>query len=86
MPNPLMQRIKNFIMEEFLPGENPDELTETTPLISGGILDSIATLKLVMFMEEQYGVSFEPHEVDKENLDNLASIVRLLQSKNPTVA
>ncbi len=86
MPNALMQRIKDFIMEEFLPGENPDELTETTPLISGGILDSIATLKLVMFIEEQFSVSFEPHEVDKENLDNLASIVRLVQSKNPTVA
>lgn len=86
MTNTLMQTIKNFIMKEFLPGENPDELTETTPLISGGILDSIATLKLVMFMEEKYGVSFEPHEVDKENLDNLASIVRLLQSKNPVVA
>ena len=86
MTDALMQRIKNFIMEEFLPGENPDELTETTPLISGGILDSIATLKLVMFMEEQFGVSFEPHEIDKENLDNLASILRLLQSKNPTVA
>ena len=86
MTNALMETIKNFIMKEFLPGENPDELTETTPLISGGILDSIATLKLVMFMEEKYGVSFEPHEVDKENLDNLASLVRLLQSKNPVVA
>lgn len=86
MTDALMQRIKNFIMEEFLPGESPDELTETTPLISGGILDSIATLKLVMFMEGEYGVSFEPHEVDKENLDNLASIVRLLQSKIPRVA
>ena len=85
MTDALMQRIKNFIMEEFLPGESPDELTETTPLISGGILDSIATLKLVMFMEEQYGVTFEPHEIDKENLDNLASILRLLQSKNPAV-
>ena len=73
-------------MEEFLPGESPDELTETTPLISGGILDSIATLKLVMFMEEQFGVSFAPHEVDKENLDDLTRIVRLLQSKNPTAA
>jgi len=85
MTDALMQRIKNFIMEEFLPGESPDELTETTPLISGGILDSIATLKLVMFMEEQFGVSFEPHEIDKENLDDLASILRLLQSKNPAV-
>ena len=86
MSDELMQAIKNFIMREFLPGEDPDELTETTPLISGGILDSIATLKLVMFVEEQYGVSFEPHEVDKENLDNLVSIVRLLRSKNPSVA
>lgn len=83
MTSTLMQTVKNFIMKEFLPGENPDELTEATPLISGGILDSIATLKLVMFMEEKFGVSFEPHEVDKENLDDLASIVRLLQSKNP---
>lgn len=86
MTDALMQRIKNFIMEEFLPGESPDELTETTPLISGGILDSIATLKLVMFMEEEYGVSFQPHEVDKENLDDLVSIARLLQSKIPRVA
>ena len=86
MTDARMQKIKNFIIEEFLPGENPDKLTATTPLISGGILDSIATLKLVMFMEEQYGVSFESHEVDKENLDNLASIVRLLESKNPTMA
>ena len=86
MTDALMQRIKHFIMEEFLPGENPDELTETTPLISGGILDSIATLKLVMFMEEAYGVSFSPHEVDKENLDDLVSIARLLQSKIPRVA
>lgn len=86
MTDTLTLTIKNFIMEEFLPGEDADELTETTPLISGGILDSIATLKLVMFMEEQYGVNFEPHEVDKENLDDLASIVRLLQTKNPTVA
>jgi hypothetical protein len=31
-------------------------------------------------------VNFEPHEVDKEHLDNLESIVKLVLSKNPTVA
>jgi acyl carrier protein len=75
------QEVKDYILREFLPGESPDELTDDTPLISGGILDSIATLKLVMFMEEYYGVNFEPHEVDKENLDSLALIDRLLQFK-----
>lgn len=86
MTDTLTQTIKDFIMEEFLPGEDPEELTTTTPLISGGILDSIATLKLVMFMEEKYSVNFEPHEVDKEHLDNLESIVKLVLSKNPAVA
>ena len=86
MTDTVTPRIKDFIMKEFLPGEDPDELTETTPLISGGILDSISTLKLVMFLEEQFGVTFAPHEIDKENLDDLARIVRLLRDKNPTVA
>ncbi len=49
--------IKDFILSEFLPGEDPDELTDGTPLISGGILDSIATLKLVMFLEEKFGIT-----------------------------
>jgi len=81
-----MQKVKDYIMSEFLPGENPDELTPTTPLISGGILDSIATLKLVVFIEEQFGVQLLAHEVDKEHLDNLDLIVQLIRSKNPTVA
>ena len=86
MSNAAKQRIKDFIMAEFLPGESPDELTDSTPLISGGILDSIATLKLVMFIEEAWGVSFAPHEVDKENLDTLNAIVRLLVAKKPALA
>jgi acyl carrier protein len=73
--------IKQFIMAEFLPGEDADELTDTTPLISGGVLDSIATLKLVMHLEQVYGVELEPHEVDKENLDTLEQIARMLQKK-----
>jgi acyl carrier protein len=75
--------IKDFIMSEFLPSEDPNELTDSTPLISGGILDSIATLKLVMFMEERFGITFQAHEVNRELLDTLADIARLVASKNP---
>jgi acyl carrier protein len=81
MSEAIKQDIKDYILAEFLPGESPDELTDSTPLISGGILDSIATLKLVMYVEEKYGVAFAPHEVDKENLDTLALITRLVRSK-----
>jgi acyl carrier protein len=86
MSDAIKQDIKDYIMGEFLPGESPDELSDSTPLISGGILDSIATLKLVMYLEEKYSVNFEPHEVDKENLDSLDLVARLLRSKLPAGA
>jgi acyl carrier protein len=73
--------IKDVILKEFLPGEDPSELTDTTPLITGGILDSIATLKLVMFIEERYGISLQAHEVDPEHLDTISQIVELIRSK-----
>ena len=73
--------VKEYILQEFLPGENPDDLTEDLPLISGGILDSIATLRLVLHFEEQYGIVLEAHEADKEHLDTIRSIATLLASK-----
>lgn len=80
--NQIMAQVKAFVMAEFLPDENPDDLTPDTPLVTGGILDSIATLKLVSFLEEHFGVSVEAHEVDAENLDTLELIAALVLSKD----
>jgi len=41
----MMETVRKFILAEFLPGEDPSRLTPTTPLMSSGVLDSIATLK-----------------------------------------
>jgi len=77
----IVNAVKRFILDEFLPGEPPENLTGEVPLITGGILDSIATLKLVMFLEDRFGIVLEAHEVDKEYLDTLDDITRLLASK-----
>ena len=73
--------VKQYILNEFLPGEDASELTETTPLITGGILDSLATMKLVMFLEEHYGITMQAHEADAEHLDTIALIEQLVQAK-----
>ena len=78
--------VKEFILLEFLPGEDPDELKDDTPLITGGILDSIATMKLVLFLEERYGVTLEAHEVDPEHLDTVAAIAGLVRVKQSAVS
>ena len=73
--------IRSYILTEFLPGENPNELTVTTPLITAGILDSIATLKLVGFLEETFAVSLAAHETDAEHLDTIERIAQLVRAK-----
>ena len=78
---PVMENIKRFILEEFLSGEDPSKLTATTPLMSTGILDSIATLKLIMFVEEQFGVQVEANEADEEHLNTLEAICGMIESK-----
>ena len=44
--------VKKYLLEEFLQGASEDELADDTPLMSGGILDSISTTRLVAFLEE----------------------------------
>jgi acyl carrier protein len=73
--------LKAYILDEFLPGENPDELTDQTPLITTGILDSVGTLKLVAFIEERFNVALAAHEADVEHLNTIADIVKLVESK-----
>ncbi|MBX6311392.1 MAG: acyl carrier protein [Isosphaeraceae bacterium] len=73
--------VREFLLREFLPGEDPSELTDQTPLITGGILDSISTLRLVTFLEEHFGVTIEAHEAGIDHLDSIGQIVQLIASK-----
>jgi acyl carrier protein len=78
---PIKAAVKAFILKEFLPGEDPAALTDTTALVTTGILDSIAVLKAVTFLENQFGITIEPHEAVVENLNTLSDMARLVLSK-----
>ena len=76
------QTVKSYILSEFLPGEDASQLTSTTPLVTTGILDSLATLKLVAFLEERFSIAVGAHEADSENLDTIERIANLVHSKS----
>ena len=75
------EKIKQYILNEFLPGEDPTLLTSTTPLISGGILDSLATLRMVAFLEEEFSVEIEAHETGLEYFNTISDMMKLINSK-----
>lgn len=77
----IVQTVKKYILDEFLPGEDPSALTETTPLITGGILDSLATVNLVLFLEERFKIQIEAHETTVDYFNTISDIENLIQSK-----
>jgi acyl carrier protein len=81
MKDDIAQTVRTLIVKEFLPSENPGDLTQDLLPITGCILDSIATLRLVMFLEERYRISFKTHEVDKEHLDTVGRVAQLVESR-----
>ena len=77
----IKQVVKEYILQEFLPDEDPSALTDDTQLVTGGVLDSIATLKLVGFLEEKFDIEVQAHEADVEHMNTLPDIAELVQSK-----
>jgi acyl carrier protein len=77
----IIEDVKAYIIEEFADEADVGPLTESTPLLSSGIIDSISALQLVEFLEKKYNFSFQAHEVDQDNLDDLSRIKAFVLSK-----
>jgi acyl carrier protein len=77
----IRETVRTFVLDNFLPGEDPRNLTDETELKESGILDSLSTLKLVTFLEERFGVEFEANDLEAGNLSSLANIERLVEAK-----
>lgn len=77
----IQAEVREYIIREFLYDEGGDEITSSTPLISGGILDSISTVKLVSFLEDRYDIKFASHEISANYLETLDDIVATVERK-----
>jgi acyl carrier protein len=73
--------LRTHILSEYLPGESESNLKDDTLLRTSGILDSMATLGLVSFIEERFGIQIDAHETGIEHFDRIEDIVRLIQGK-----
>ena len=73
--------LREFVLKEFLPGEAQENLEDSTPLIAGAIVDSIGVMKLVLFVQERFGVEIEPHEMNAEFMGTVADLVDIVETR-----
>ena len=73
--------IRHFIVSTYLPGESLENLRDDTPLLTSGILDSLAALGLVSFLEKEYGIELDVYDTSIEHFDRIEDIAALVARK-----
>jgi acyl carrier protein len=73
--------VRQFIAENVLLGVHQTTIEDATPLITGGLIDSIGMIGLVTFLEARFKVEFVPREINVHSLDTLQQIEELIQKK-----
>src|ERR1700685_3681467 len=73
--------VRQFIAENVLLGIHQTTIEDTTPLVTGGLIDSIGMIGLVSFLETRFQVEFVPREIDVHSLDTLEQIEEVIRKK-----
>jgi acyl carrier protein len=73
--------VRQFIAENVMLGVHQTKIEDNTPLVTGGLIDSIGMIGLVAFLEARFKVEFVPREIDVHSLDTLDQIDELIRKK-----
>lgn len=75
------QTVREFIVENFLFGDETDAPESDTSFLATGLIDSTGVLELVFFLEETYQIKIGDADLVPENLDSLRQIAAFIESK-----
>jgi acyl carrier protein len=75
----LTKMVRDYVVREYLEEGDDREVTETTPLISGGIVDSFSMVSLKRFLEKKCGIQIPDADATPVAFDSVQSIVALVR-------
>jgi acyl carrier protein len=70
--------ILDYVVKEYVEEGDDRKITEDTPLITGGIVDSFSMVSLKRFLERKYGIQIPDAEATPQAFDTVNSIARLV--------
>jgi acyl carrier protein len=74
--------INDYISRELVQDAAPLPLGNATSLLETGVLDSLSLLKLVVFVQERFGIMIDDVDLVPENFDSVDAISGDLRSQD----
>lgn len=75
----LEEMIHNYVVKEYLEEGDERVITETTCLISSGIVDSFSMVSLKRFLEKKYSIRIPDEEATPDAFDTVSKIAALVR-------
>ena len=75
--------LKHFIATELMYSDDDQALSSDEPLLGSGIVDSLGIMRLVSYIEEEFGVAVPEDQLVPEHfqtVNHLAAFVQRLQA------
>ena len=79
--NDIESVVRDFVVKNYLQGELPENLRDDTPLVTSGILDSLAILGLIGFLEERFSIELDVYDTSIERFDRIAEIAATIRAR-----
>jgi acyl carrier protein len=76
-----LRELREFIVENFLYGQEDERLSNSASLLALGIIDSTGVMELVSFLEQRYQITIRDEELIPANLDSIDRLVRFITHK-----
>ena len=70
------QTIRAYIQKEIANGR---EISNDESLLVAGVLDSLAVVKLVAYVENEFDVEIPDSDFDPDNFESVATITQLIE-------
>jgi acyl carrier protein len=86
MNEDVKEAVRTFILTTYLPGESAENLRDDTPLQTSGILDSLATMGMVTFLEKQFGIELDVYDISVERFNRIEDIAASVARKRGAAA
>jgi acyl carrier protein len=71
--------VKRFIVDEFAPDIDPDQLDPDYDLLEGGIIDSLALLTIVAWIEDRFALALDAGEIGEDDLRSVRAMCSLIE-------
>jgi acyl carrier protein len=79
-----MVKIKQFIVDEFMPDVPVEELDADFDLLTGGVVDSLGLLKVVAWLESEYDIGVDDSQLGPESFRTVRAIHEFVEKEKAT--